>query len=240
MYSYLSDASLEEINKRLDWHSGITLPDGRILGSLTRSKRREPEAIPDYRVKRLDETLTLEGKKVLEVGCFEGAHTLSFLEYTDNVTAIDVRPSNVINTLTRLSVMGKKANVFVANVEDLDKELNQFDLLFHCGVLYHLVDPVRHLKKLEGMAEYILLDTHIASPEQTTEAEVIDGESYDVMRYTEGSWADPFSGKDSYASWLTEESLIKAIENAGYKVEENWETRKERNGSRVCWLLKRS
>lgn len=239
MYNYLSDSSLDEINERLDWHSGITLPDGRLLGSLTRSKRREPEAIPDYRVKRLDETLTLEGKSVLEVGCFEGAHTLSFLEYTDDITAIDVRPSNVINTLTRLSVMGKKANVFVANVEDLDKELNQFDLLFHCGVLYHLVDPVRHLKKLEGMAEYILLDTHIASPEQTTEAEVIDGESYDVMRYSEGSWADPFSGKDSYASWLTEESLIKAIENAGYKVEDNWETRKERNGLRVCWLLKK-
>lgn len=238
MYSYLSDSSLDEINKRLDWHSGITLPDGRLLGSLTRSKRKEPESIPDYRVKRLNDILSLQGKKVLEVGCFEGAHTLSFLEYTDDVTAIDVRPSNVINTLTRLSVMGKKANVFVANVEELDKKLNHYDLLFHCGVLYHLVDPVRHLKRLEGMADYILLDTHIASPEQTTKAEVIDGNSYDVMKYTEGSWADPFSGKDSYASWLTEESLIKAIENAGYKVEQNWETRQERNGSRICWLLK--
>ena len=163
MYKYLSDKNLNEINTRLDWHSGINLPDGRLLGSLTNSKRTEPETIPDYRVKRLNECLSLKDKSILEVGCFEGAHTLSFLEYTDDVTAIDIRPSNVINTLTRLSVMGKQANVFVANVEDLDDSFGHFDIMFHCGVLYHLLDPITHFLKLRGLADYILLVTHIGS-----------------------------------------------------------------------------
>ena len=240
MFNYLSDSSLQEINQRLDWHSAIKLPDDRILGSLTRSKRNQPENIPDYRVKRLDETLDLKDKTVLEVGCFEGAHTLSFLEYTDKVTAIDVRPSNVINTLMRLSVMGKKANVFVANVEDLNKQLNCYDVLFHCGVLYHLVDPVSHMKNLKGMAKYILLDTHIASEDQSTTEEEFDGKVYEVMKYSEGSWADPFSGKDSHASWLTEECLREVIEDSGYSICEEWEKRKERNGTRICWLLKQT
>ena len=98
-HSFVSDESLEEINNSLNWHSGVTLPDGRLLGSLTKSKRKEPESIPDYRVERLHKTLDLNGKKVLEVGCFEGAHTASLLNYTYDVTAIDIRPQNVSTLL---------------------------------------------------------------------------------------------------------------------------------------------
>jgi tRNA (mo5U34)-methyltransferase len=233
-HSFVSDESLEEINNSLNWHSGVTLPDGRLLGSLTKSKRKEPESIPDYRVERLHKTLDLNGKKVLEVGCFEGAHTASFLNYTDDVTAIDIRPQNVINTLMRLSVLGHKANVLVANVEDLDGSVEKFDVLFHCGVLYHLTNPVKHFKKLSGLSDYILLDTHIAHPSEKPEE--IDG--YEGVRRVEGGWSDPFSGKDSYAVWLTEESLKNLIKESGYSVFEEWETRTERNGLRISWLLK--
>lgn len=49
---------------------------------------------------------------------------------------------------------------------------------------------------------------------------------------------DRFSGKDSYAVWLTEDSLRSLIKESGFSVFEEWETRNERNGLRVCWLLK--
>ena len=197
-------------------------------------KHKEISGLSFKPVERLHKTLDLNGKNVLEVGCFEGAHTASFLNYTDDVTAIDIRPQNVINTLIRLSVLGHKAKVLVANVEDLDGSVEKFDILFHCGVLYHLTNPVKHFKKLSGLSDYILLDTHIAQP--SVKSEEIDG--YEGASRIEGGCSDPFSGKDSYAVWLTEDSLRSLIKDSGYSMFEEWETRNERNGLRVCWLLK--
>lgn len=236
MYEYIDDDILKEINETLDWHSGIELPDGRILGSLTRSKRDKPETIPDRRIEKLESEIGLQGKRILEIGCFEGAHTLGFLKYTKDVTAIDIRPSNVINTLTRLSVMGEKANVHVCNVEDLKAEdiKDKFDIVFHCGVFYHLKNPVKHFESLKGISEYILLDTHIAK--ETESKEVITG--YSGMIIPEGGWLQPFAGKDVYAIWLCESSLRKLVTDNGYKVYQEWEYREERNGDRICWLLK--
>lgn len=236
MYEFISDESLQEINEMLDWHSGIELPDGRLLGSLTRSKRNTPEVIPDRRVVRLHETLNLEGKSVCEVGCLEGAHTLSFLEYTDDVTAFDVRPKNVMNTLMRLSVMGKKANVFVAEAENVSLK-RRFDVMFHCGVLYHLKDPVKHMRSLTMAAEYILLDTHIARKEHSTTLPLW-GEKYSGHFIPEDNWHSPFAGKDENAVWLSEESLRSLIDESGFDIHEEWEHRKEKNGERICWLLK--
>lgn len=236
MYKYLSDSNLKEINESLSWHSGVELPDGRILGSLTKSKRKDPEPIPDYRVQKLNETLDLAGRSVLELGCFEGAHTLSLLKYTDNVTAVDIRPQNVINTLTRLSVFGETAKVFVCNVEDIDKDFEEgyFDVIFHCGVLYHLKNPVEHLLKLKTMCSYMVLDTHIADDDsQTTKHE--DHEGY---FFGEGGWESPFAGKDDVAFWLTEDALKDVLQKANYDIEEEWEKRKERNGTRISWLLR--
>jgi len=238
MYKYLSDANLLEINETLNWHSGVELPDGRVLGSLTNSKRTTPEPIPDYRVVKLNELIGLKNKSVLELGCFEGAHTLSFLKYTDDVTAVDVRPQNVINTLTRLSAFGKKADVFVCNVEDIDTTLGVFDVIFHCGVLYHLSNPVEHFLKLKGMCKYMLLDTHIASDTIPKKSMTHEEKQYNGVSYMEGGWRDPFSGLDKSSFWLSEESLRELIQDSGYSVEEKWEYRTERNGPRISWLLK--
>ena len=236
MYEYINDDILKEINETLDWHSGIELPDGRILGSLTKSKRDKPETIPDKRIVRLHETLDLNGKSVLEVGCLEGAHTLSFLQYTDDVTAFDVRPKNVINTLMRLSVMGKKANVFVAEAEKVHLR-RRFDVMFHCGVFYHLIDPVNYMRKLEMAAKYILLDTHIAKQEESSVFPIWE-KQFSGHFIPENNWESPFAGKDEYAMWLTEDSLRKLIDESGYDIHEEWEHSTQRNGERICWLLK--
>src|SRR5678816_860019 len=130
-------ALVSEVNGMLDWHAGTVL-DGRILGRLgvRAGKRTEPGAVPDRRIVNLHELINLTGKSVLEVGCFEGIHTLGLRLYCQDVTAVDIRPSNVVKTLTRLSMHGSNAKVFVADVEALPDQFGTFDLIFHCGVLY--------------------------------------------------------------------------------------------------------
>jgi len=232
----LSEAVVAEVNDMLGWHAGTMLDGHMLLGRLGTKpdKRTKPGPIPDRRITELHKRIDLKGKSILEVGCFEGIHTLGLRLYSDDVTAIDIRPSNVIKTLARLSLHGTYAKVFVADVERLSPSFGQFDVIFHCGVLYHLASPVEHLFSLKGMCKHIMLDTHVTSEqkeERTTEDFTYRGTYYD-----EAGWSDPFSGKDSRSFWLTEEDLQGALRRAGFSSIALVERRAERNGPRVVIL----
>lgn len=109
----LKDEDLAEFNRLLPWHAGTQLADGRIMGSLEArpGKREAIQPIPDKRITRLDDILNLDGKQVLEIGCFEGIHTIGLCSYGAKVTAVDLRPINVIKTAVRLAAYGYSATV---------------------------------------------------------------------------------------------------------------------------------
>lgn len=235
-----SDRDLDEINKTLDWFAATALPDGRVLGRLGRrkGKRDKLQALPDRRIKMLDERIGLTGKRVLEIGCFEGVHTAGLARLGAEVTALDVRPANVMKTLTRLAYHGENAQVLQADAEALTIEPGAFDVVFHFGVLYHLVDPVAHLMSLKGVASFIYLDTHIApdGASETISCASADGssqETYEGAFYKEGGWRDPFSGKGERAFWLTKPALFQALAAAGFAHIDEIEHRDERNGARI-------
>ena len=235
-----SDSAISEINAMLDWHAG-TLLGTKLLGRLggTPNKRMQPGEIPDYRIAKLDELISLKGKSILEVGCFEGIHTLGLRLYSDDVTAIDVRPSNVINTLTRLSMHGSDAKVFTMDVETLSEEFGQFDLIFHCGVLYPLMSPIEHLFSIAPMCRRLFVDTHIAQNEAEIRERTFQDFTYKGAYHDEGGWLDPFSGKDPRSFWLTREALQDALMRAGFSSVDVLEERAERNGPRLAILATR-
>ena len=233
----ISDSTLSEINSMLDWRAG-TLLEGRVVGKLgvTPGKRTTPGRIPDSRIEKLHQMVNLTGKSILEVGCFEGIHTLGLRLFSENVTAIDIRPLNVVKTLARLSIYGSNARVLVADVEKLTTDFGRFDLVFHCGVLYHLMSPIEHLFALGPMCNTIFLDTHVAR----NEAEIVErksgGFSYRGAYHGESDWLDPFSGKDAQSFWLTRESLREGLLRAGFSSFNVIEEREERNGPRLAIL----
>lgn len=235
-----SDAELDEINGMLDWHAGTLLPDGRLLGRLAKKpgKRPEPQQIPDWRISQLHKMINLSQKSVLEIGCFEGIHTAGLVHYCPDVTAIDVRPQNVMKTLARLSWHGLSAKVFQADAEELGPEFSSFDVIFHVGVLYHLKSPVEHLRALGAMCTYLYLDTHVAAGDGKT-ALTIAGNTYRGTLYTERGWKDPFSGKDSHSFWLSRDSLLLALKHAGFSKARILQERDERNGPRALLLARR-
>lgn len=231
----ISNAELAEINQLLPWYAGASLPYGRILGRLDArpGKRTEPGKIPDKRIVRLNEEIPLRGLSVLEVGCFEGIHTIGLRMYCDDVTAIDVRSVNVFKTLARLACHGTWAKVFQKDVENMDTKDGQFDLVFHCGVLYHLLNPADHILALGPVTKHIFLDTHIARNEPRIEERRVGDTAYFGAYHDEGGWADPFSGRDPSALWLTKESLLDLLSRAGFVTQNIWEVREERNGPRI-------
>ena len=114
-------------------------------------------------------------------------------------------------------------------------------MVHHVGVLYHLVDPVAHLERLNRkVRQGLMLDTHVATPEQATDTLLSGGMQFRCRRFAEGGVAEVFSGMHSHASWLTLDDLMAVLKGLGFGRCELVEQRAERNGPRVLIMAHRS
>jgi hypothetical protein len=240
-----SDAQLGELNALLDWRCFTVDSAGRRLGQPAgHNKRQDPQVIPDPRIVQLDEVVGLAGKHVLEVGCFEGVHTIALCERAARVTALDSRTENVVKTLVRTRVYGHAPELLLCDVEaePASSERLRCDVLHHNGVLYHLKDPVTHLVRITAnVSSAILLDTHYALPEETTASYTAgDGRSYPVKIFGENDRANPFAGMYDIARWLTLDDLKAVLARCGFTEILVEQPRAERNGPRVLLIVSRA
>jgi tRNA (mo5U34)-methyltransferase len=239
----LGDDDLARLNSLLDWRCFVVDRQGRRFGNLAwEGKRSDPQVVPDRRVLLADERFDLADKHVLEVGCFEGIHTVALCERAASVTAIDARIENVVKTIVRCAFFGCHPAVLKCNVEERPLELDRLraDVVYHVGVLYHLQDPVRHLRDLAEVARAgLLLDTHYAEEGQATETYEVDGEPYRYYRFREGGDADCFSGVYAHSRWLLLEDIVRTLGKAGFEPVDIVERRSERNGPRALLLAGR-
>jgi tRNA (mo5U34)-methyltransferase len=239
----LSDEELTELNRLLPWHSFTVDAHGRRFGDAAWAAKRDvPQVIPDPRVVQLDEWFGLADKHVLEVGCFEGIHTVALAERAKVMTAVDARIENVVKTIVRASLYGFKPTVFRLDLEgDVEMRRLEADVLFHVGVLYHLRDPIRHLLDLGRFVRVgVLLDTHIAEESEAVNAMVVDGREYFYRRFAEGGVRDVFSGMYDHAKWLTEPTIVELLQTSGFAHVRLLERRAERNGPRILLVASKS
>jgi len=240
----LSDEDLDRLNALLPWRCFTVASDGRPFGGVGgKRKRVDPETIPDPRIQLFHERFDLSDKHVLELGCFEGIHTIALCRFAGQVTAIDARVENVVKTVVRCAFFDERPRVFVHDVEgEADREgLLQADLCHHVGVLYHLEDPVTHLLRLgRAISHGLMLDTHYASEESATEEYEVGGEKFRFRPYKEVGRADVFSGMRPISKWLRLDDITAVLRSAGFNAIDVVETREERNGSRLLLLAERT
>ena len=238
----LSDDGLMELNRLLRWHCFVADRHGRRFGDAAwKGKRCEPQVIPDRRILLLHERLNLSDKHVLEVGCFEGIHTIGLSLYAKQVTAIDVRIENVVKTIVRCAFFGFHPTVFKWNVEERlpDTEFTEADVACHIGVLYHLKDPVRHLYALAGIIRLgVLLDTHYALEEEAKKIYEVDNKLYRYKKYREAP-GSVFAGIHDHSKWLRLADIVQILRDSGFKQVDILQTRRERNGPRALLLALR-
>lgn len=235
----LTDDDLAAVNSLLPWSCFTVDSSGRRFGdSAWPGKRDAPQPLPDRRVLLMDERFGLRGRAVLEVGCFEGVHTIALCRLGADVTALDSRIENAVKTMVRAGLYGCAPRVLVRDLEHEDALAGlDADLAHHVGVLYHLEDPVTHLYDLGRHVGAVMLDTHVAESASA---------SYDAMEqrwgyapYSEGGRADVFSGMRAQARWLTLDVLRDALALAGFARIDVIEEREERNGRRVLLFAER-
>ena len=236
----LADADLETLNELLPWQAFTVDSHGRPFGRAAFSgKRTDPSVIPDRRIVAFDDRFGLAGKHVLEVGCFEGIHTIPLAQRAQGVTAIDARIENVVKTIVRCAFFGQSPRVAVLDLENPagQEELLEADLCHHVGVLYHLSDPVAHLQLLgRTISTGLMLDTQYALPADATDSYESGGRTYRFRPYRELGRGDVFSGMEPLSRWLTLEDMEGVLRESGFGTVEIVERRDERNGPRV-WLF---
>jgi 2-polyprenyl-3-methyl-5-hydroxy-6-metoxy-1,4-benzoquinol methylase len=239
----LSDADVKRLNGLLPWRCFTVDTHGRAVGGVAwRGKRSAPQSIPDPRIARFHERFDLAGQHVLEIGCFEGVHTIALCRLASRVTAVDARLENVVKTVVRCALYDVWPRVFVFDVEGSDDDdLVHADLCHHVGVLYHLSDPISHLRSLgTWISRGLMLDTHYARPAEANEEYEVGGEAFRYRRYAEHGRGDVFSGMQSHSKWLLLDDIERVLSDAGFDIVEIAETREERNGPRVLLFGERS
>jgi 2-polyprenyl-3-methyl-5-hydroxy-6-metoxy-1,4-benzoquinol methylase len=236
----LSDADLDHLNGLLPWQCFTTDGRGRRFGDIAWSgKRSEPQLLPDPRIVRLDGVVPLAGRHVLEIGCFEGVHTTALSQRAGRVTAIDSRIENVVKTTVRCAMYGERPTVLVRDMESEpeDSALYACDVLHHVGVLYHLADPVTHLRAALAQTRVgVLLDTHFTAAADET-YQTRHG-THPFARYGEHGRADGFSGMQSFARWLPLDEIRSCLLDTGFEIVAE-DVREERNGPRVLFIGRR-
>jgi tRNA (mo5U34)-methyltransferase len=241
---HLSDEDLDLLNRLLPWRCFTLDGSGRRFGvQASATKRNVPQEIPDRRTLLLEQRCPLAGRSVLEVGCFEGVHTVGLAQRAERVIAIDSRIENVVKTIVRTWSFGHHVTAFVCDVEKpADFALvPTVDVVHHIGVLYHLRDPIAHLRALlPKTRELLLLDTHVAADGEATATYESGGEKYPYRRFAEGGRVDAFSGMYDHAKWLSIEVLTGFLRGAGFADVEVAEMRQERNGLRTLLFAKRT
>ncbi len=240
----LSDEDLKHLNQILDWNCFTADSHGRRFGLPAGiAKRVVPQIIPDPRIEMLNKEINLKDKTVLEVGCFEGIHTIGLCKFAKDVIAVDSRIENVVKTLVRLGFFNLRARVFKCDLESIDNNLLPMlkaDVLHHVGVLYHLKDPVKHLLDLpKYISEGIMLDTHFAEPEKVNKSYSVNGKTYQYQHYNEGGKKEVFSGMYDHAKWLLLDDIVEILKSVGFSQVKIVEKRQERNGSRVLLIAKK-
>jgi hypothetical protein len=188
----------------------------------------------DPRIKYAAFFLDLRGLRVLELGPFEGYWTVLLEKWgvRENV-AIELRPENLAKCRRVKEVYGLDRTSFVRqDIEHLYEGTEPpayegpFDLVFCCGLLYHLPEPAKALRWMRTQAPRLFLGTHYVEPaearrylaENFRPAELRDGpRAYRGMDYREGGLSDPISGASPTSFWPHEGDLVAMVRAAGYE-----------------------
>lgn len=213
----MTDRQLHDFCTLLDWEAGYRLPDGRVLGNpAKRGASIEPH---DYRIEFLRKLDPGRRRSILEMGCAEGYHTVQLASLFAQVTAVEVRPKNVTGTLVNLFIHEiRNVRLLLGDVRDLGPSLGVFDVLFHSGVLYHLMDPIEHLHRVGRLADAMLLETHYCVDGTSLARSDItfEGRSYRAHVWPEGGWGEAWSGVEPASRWLHRDALMQVVRDVGF------------------------
>lgn len=207
LVSQIEDKKLSEIFST-GWITGFNI-NGKDYGGELRS------LVGDGRIEALKKLYDFTGKRVLELGPLEGAHTLTLsMMGAKEVVAVEARLENFYKCCLIKDIFNlNKVKFILGDVRDYDfSQLGKFGVVVCSGILYHLTDPLDLIKKLSVYPK-VLIWTHVAdSIYPVGEEKEVNG--YKGKYYTEGNNVQ-CAGLEAKSFWLYRDELLRMLKEVG-------------------------
>jgi SAM-dependent methyltransferase len=176
----------------------------------------------------------LGGRRVLELGPLEGAHTYMLDRCGAEVTAVEANKRAFLKCLVTKEIVGLPRAHFLLGdgVLFLEEDTRRWDLVVACGVLYHMIDPLRFLSAVAARTDVLYLWTSyfdLSSVEpgsamekgfaEMREDRPFHGETLTLYRRSYlGADRNPefCGGIFDEPRWMTRESILAALRLLGF------------------------
>jgi SAM-dependent methyltransferase len=173
-------------------------------------------AVGDPRVDQFLRAAPTAGS-ILELGSLEGAHTFILAQHpgVKRVVALEGRNANLRKArFVQALLQIHNVEFAQANLEHADlTQLGSFDVVFCCGLLYHLPEPWQLIQQCPSIAPLLFIWTQYAREDEGRDI----GQGLRGKTHIEGGPDEPLSGMSATALWLTLDSLRTLLTRSGYR-----------------------
>jgi len=176
---------------------------------------------------------------VLDLGALEGGLSLEMAREGWNAVGVEGRDANFRKAQLIASYYALPNLRFVhKDVKELSPERDgTFDVILCCGLLYHLDEPIAHLRQLSSLLAddgLLFLDTHVAPDEHAARFGTHEKSLSEPVTFVESGheydgrwWTEPAAGdlkermwsaiSNERSMWLSRRSLIRALYHSGFE-----------------------
>lgn len=180
---------------------------------------------PAFAFRHIAPDVAARGARILELGPLEGGHTYQFEQLgAGEIIAVEANVEAYLKCLIVKELAGLERAKFLLGdlVEYLRQDKTRYDLIFCCGVLYHIADPVELIGLMAAHSDLISIWSHYhtanSRPAALPESVTRDGETYTYFRLPnvgqrQGRY---WGGNKQTASFLSRDDLFRACRRYGY------------------------
>lgn len=176
--------------------------------------------------------------RVLDLGALEGGLSFEMAREGWEATGVEGREDNFRKASLIAEYYALPNLRFLhRDVKSLAPEKDgTFDVILCCGLLYHLDEPIAHLRQLESLLEpngLLFLDTHVAPDAFAAKHGTHEASLSETVTFRESGheyegrwWTEPAAGdlrermwsavSNARSMWLGRRSLIRALVHSGF------------------------
>jgi SAM-dependent methyltransferase len=204
---------------------------------------------PDYAVQQFGANARLDGMSVLELGPLEGMHTWRLEQRgAARIVAIESNVEAYLKCLIMKEALGLKRAEFLLGDFNLylQNSPERFDIVFACGVLYHMEDPLSLIRGIARATDRCLVWTHYFDERVEGRVAVpatLDGiaAAYYRANYQDRAQRNFWGGNKPSASWMTRNDILAAFRHFGLdEIAVITEDRDAKPGPTICFAARRA
>jgi SAM-dependent methyltransferase len=169
----------------------------------------------------------LDGMRVLELGPLEGAHTYQLEKLgAASILAIEANAEAFLKCLITKEITGLRAANFMHGdfSQYLANSNENFDLVFCCGVLYHMPDPLALIGSIARCTKRCFVWTHYydgknypGPPREARSDPRYPGVILYTVEYDNMDFGQFWGGNRPTSVWLDRDAIICAFHREGFR-----------------------